>query len=65
MNPMTGEIFEGEEAARRLAAGEPLVEVSPKVAQLVRDGVAHQKHKASRRAREKAARAARRTNRRR
>jgi len=65
MNPHTGEIFEGEEAQRRLAAGEPLVEVSAEVAQLVADGRVYQRQKARRRARAKAGRAARRTNRRR
>ena len=65
MNPCTGEVFEGTkaiEAAKK--RGEPVVEISEKVAQLIRDGRAAQRAKARRRAREKAAQASRKANRR-
>ena len=64
MNTQTGAVYEGEEQIKAaLARGEPLVEVSEKVAQLVRDGQVFQEQKAKRRARAKAARHSRARNR--
>ena len=61
MNPYTGELFEGPAAiAAAQMRREPVVEVSEKVATLIRDGQAAQARKARRCAREKAARASRR-----
>lgn len=54
MNTRTGDIYEGEEQIKAaLARGEPVVEVSEKVAQLVKDGELYQLQKAKRRARER------------
>lgn len=64
MNLRTGEIYQdGEDIKRAIAGGDPVAPVSPQVAQLVRDGWTYQRQKARRRARNRAARAARKANR--